>query len=416
MRVGIIGAGIGGACLAHGLRKNGVDVTVFERNAAATVGLPGYGIHINVFGQQAMRDCLPEENWEAFLRASHPIGGEARFYDENLCLLAAQEGVHFKEGHVVEEQRLSISRTELKDVLTCGLSDLVKWEKQFVHYETLQNGRLRVDFADETSEEMDVLVAADGANSKVRKQYLPTLERLDVGVSIIVGRTRLTSSLAASLPAMLIDGSPNSIVPKSTDWMFVSVWRAPVDIQAEAATAEIDSFVVWAYIADTYSYPSNFEDWPPDSQCEEALYRTKTWNPILQTLIKQSDMNSVSLVDLRSMPHLPEWKPSSVTLLGDAIHNMTPMAGVGANTALRDARLLTRILTDAAEGRIDLVQGIAEYEQQMREYANEAVGLSLRNAQNAVDPSKFKRRVFRVVLRIAQIFPPFKRMLFPAGK
>jgi 2-polyprenyl-6-methoxyphenol hydroxylase-like FAD-dependent oxidoreductase len=416
MRVGIIGAGIGGACLAHGLRKEGLDVAVFERNPAATSGLAGYGIHINVFGQEAMKECLPDENWQAFLKAAKPIGGEARFYDENLCLLAAQEVVHIKDGAVVEEHRLSISRTELKDILLEGLGDLVQWDRAFTRYETLQSGKMRIHFGDDSYADVDVLIGADGANSKVRKQYLPKLERLDVGVTIIVGRSRLTPELASSLPPDLIDGSPNSIVPLNTDWMFASVWRAPVDTKADSKTAEIDSFAVWAYIAAADSFPTNLSTLSSESLCDLALSRTLGWNNNLHRLVKQSDMPSVSVVPLKSMPHLPTWESSAVTLLGDSIHNMTPMAGVGANTALRDARLLKQALAFAELCQSDPVHEIKEYEAQMRAYANEAVRLSLRNARNAVDPSKFKRRVFRRVLKIAQAIPPLKRLLFPAGK
>jgi salicylate hydroxylase len=45
-------------------------------------------------------------------------------------------------------------------------------------------------------------------------------------------------------------------------------------------------------------------------------------------------------------------------LLGDAIHNMTPMAGVGANTALRDADLLRRQLIAVACGEQELMPAL----------------------------------------------------------
>ena len=53
-----------------------------------------------------------------------------------------------------------------------------------------------MQFADGKNEQVDVLIGADGANSKLRKQYLPGIERFEVGTDIIVGRTRLTQELA----------------------------------------------------------------------------------------------------------------------------------------------------------------------------------------------------------------------------
>lgn len=71
------------------------------------------------------------------------------------------------------------------------------------------------------------------------------------------------------------------------------------------------------------------------------------------------------------MNTLPEWGPSNVTLLGGTIHNMTPMAGIGANTALRDTGLLRRQLVTALSAEGDLVQAVGEYEAGMRIYANQ---------------------------------------------
>jgi 2-polyprenyl-6-methoxyphenol hydroxylase-like FAD-dependent oxidoreductase len=98
------------------------------------------------------------------------------------------------------------------------------------------------------------------------------------------------------------------------------------------------------------------------------------------------------------MPALDPWQPSPVTLLGDAIHNMTPMAGIGANTALRDADTLRRALLKPGP----LVEQVGHYEQQMRAYANQALALSTRNARNAASSAHIPRLAFRTVLRVAQ--------------
>jgi 2-polyprenyl-6-methoxyphenol hydroxylase-like FAD-dependent oxidoreductase len=66
--------------------------------------------------------------------------------------------------------------------------------------------------------------------------------------------------------------------------------------------------------------------------------------------------------------------PSRVTVLGDAIHAMSPAAGSGANTALQDAAQLCRALTGPADG--DLTAAIGQYEHRMREYGYAAVAAS----------------------------------------
>ncbi|WP_434525246.1 NAD(P)-binding protein [Photorhabdus asymbiotica] len=114
MKVGIIGSGVGGACLAHGLRKNGIKVKVYERSASTLSMPPGYGIYVNTFGQQAMQECLPEANWRAFTKMSKSVGGQIRFYDEHLhLLLATQSDIRQEDGQLTSENRMLINRSDL---------------------------------------------------------------------------------------------------------------------------------------------------------------------------------------------------------------------------------------------------------------------------------------------------------------
>jgi 2-polyprenyl-6-methoxyphenol hydroxylase-like FAD-dependent oxidoreductase len=73
---------------------------------------------------------------------------------------------------------------------------------------------------------------------------------------------------------------------------------------------------------------------------------------------------------------LPPWEKTTVTLIGDAIHTMTPGRGVGANTALRDARLLSRKLTAAGDGQLPVMAAIHDCETQMIRYGFDAVRAS----------------------------------------
>jgi 2-polyprenyl-6-methoxyphenol hydroxylase-like FAD-dependent oxidoreductase len=97
-----------------------------------------------------------------------------------------------------------------------------------------------------------------------------------------------------------------------------------------------------------------------------------------------ADATAAFPITLRSCTRIEPWPTGRVTLLGDAIHPMTPAAGAGANTALRDAARLTQALATAPDVQ-RAVDALADYEAEMITYATDVVDRSLRNAEQMFD-------------------------------
>src|SRR6185312_6277615 len=132
-------------------------------------------------------------------------------------------------------------------------------------------------------------------------------------------------------------------------------------------------YISWGIWAAADKFPQNFKELSGPELLAMTQRLTASWHPHWRQLLEQSDPTSVFPVVIRTSVPLPAWAPSNVTLLGDAIHTMTPGRGVGANTALRDAVLLTRHLVAVRDGRRELLQSIGAYEEKMRRYGYEAV-------------------------------------------
>ena len=68
-------------------------------------------------------------------------------------------------------------------------------------------------------------------------------------------------------------------------------------------------------------------------------------------------------------PEIPIWESSPhVTLLGDAVHLMSPSGGIDAVAALNDAVSLTQIIVEN-NGDIDVVS-VERFERVMRKFAS----------------------------------------------
>ncbi|RMD43793.1 hypothetical protein DV735_g1349, partial [Chaetothyriales sp. CBS 134920] len=100
---------------------------------------------------------------------------------------------------------------------------------------------------------------------------------------------------------------------------------------------------------------------------------TKNWHPRFKPLFDEMNEAEAAFWKITcSRPSgVPEWpNEPRVTVIGDAVHAMTPAGGIGANTAVQDSALLGRLLREAGGYR----EGVtAEYEKGMRVYGTAAV-------------------------------------------
>ena len=108
-----------------------------------------------------------------------------------------------------------------------------------------------------------------------------------------------------------------------------------------------------------------------------ALKITSQWHPSIRSLLKLQDKSLTSGMRVYSAsPEIGTWEPSShITLLGDAIHLMSPSGGVGAVAALNDTVALAQIIAD--EQGVLSVESVGEYKQLMRNFAGACLRRSI---------------------------------------
>ena len=135
------------------------------------------------------------------------------------------------------------------------------------------------------------------------------------------------------------------------------------------------------------------------------------WSHAFRDLVGLTDPTTISCLPIRtSVPHAP-WRTGRITLLGDAIHSMTPYRGIGANVAIKDAARLTRALVSAHCGERDLVEAIHDYETGMLDYGFRAVRNSLKAMHQTVTDSLPALMLSRFTMRAINAMPPVKQIL-----
>ena len=415
----IIGGGLGGLCLAQGLKKAGISVAVYERDRTQADRLQGYRIHIEPRGNRALHACLPPRLFDAYLATSGSGGKGLRFSTERLKELCF---INMKtEPSDPVESSSSVSRITLRQVLLAGLDEVVHFDKTFTHYQETPDGKITAFFEDGTSASGDVLVAADGSSSRVRKQVLPYAQRVETGVLGIMGKLPLTDETRGLLARAQLDAATVILGPKGLG-MFVATHDLGNrrDVQAgsiggnDEATLHLhpgllfdntSDYTFWAFVArqEKFSFQEDPEQMAgPDLQ-EVVLHMVRDWNPSVQQLIRESDPSATICKPLRTSRPIKPWETKRITLVGDAIHSMTPAQGIGGNTALHDASLLCQNLVTAHNGEKSLLQAIHDYEAEMVTYGFAAVRASRRSLDMIVMENPVARAITKALRKLGGV-------------
>ena len=196
-KIAIVGGGPGGLTLARLLQMKGADVTVYERDEHKDARSKGATLDLHhESGLAALTEAGLMEEFKANYR---PGAGYMRIVDR-----AAQ--IRFDDSSEGDTfHRPEIDRGPLNEILFNSLRPgTVVWDQQFtglVH----EGSRIRLEFKNGSAVHSDIVIGADGANSKIRP-YVTDLKPVYSGNMVLEGTVYHSATSCPDMHELLNGG------------------------------------------------------------------------------------------------------------------------------------------------------------------------------------------------------------------
>lgn len=326
MRAIIIGGGIGGLACAIGLRRLGIETTVYERSPR----LQEYGAGISIWAN-AIRALRIIGADTAIQPIAAPISrGEFLRWDGKLFL--GYDAAQFEAKLKLPTTIWMTHRVELVEALAGRLPpEAIRFGHALVSVNA-KPPRPTVTFENGVMDEADFVIGADGINSTVRAK--------------LIG-----------------DGPPR--------YSGYTCWRAVCPFPHERIAA--------GYIAEVWGRGRRFgitrlsgeriywwatENMPANKNVGRDWDYVRrgfaNWASPMPELIEATPPTDVLRNDIVDRPPQRGWSRGRVLLIGDAAHPTTPNLGQGGCMALEDAAVLMRLVS--CGGSLDNAFGRFEHE------------------------------------------------------
>lgn len=345
--IAIVGGGPGGLTLARLLQIKGVDVRVYERDINKDVRIQGGALDLHTESGLAALDKAGLLN--EFKTHYRPGAELTRVVNNQAKIYADQHPVGTAETFGDKNHRPEIDRGPLREIMLNSLKpDTVVWDSHILSIEKLQD-TWKLVFQNGNGVIADIVIGADGANSKIRP-FVTDIKPFWTGIMVIEGSIKDSEKTAPTIHKLLKGGkifafgNEKALIVSSKgdgSFGFGTSFKTKELWDKESGIDFKDNKQMLAWFKQEY----------------------KEWSSIWHELFENENTLFIPRPQY-CMPLNQKWKAqSNIALIGDAAHWMPPFAGEGVNMAMLDALQLSESLTSREFANTQTA--IANYEKQM---------------------------------------------------
>ncbi|MEO5892426.1 MAG: NAD(P)/FAD-dependent oxidoreductase [Ferruginibacter sp.] len=353
-RIAIVGGGPGGLTLARLLQMKGAVVNVFERDLNRDVRVQGATLDLHE--ESGLKALEHAGLMDAFRANFRPGAGKLRIIDKDGTIR-----LDFHEFDSYEESRPEIDRGPLRNILLDSLlPGTVVWDSNFA-FMTKPGEGWELAFKNGAFAHADLVIAADGGNSKIRP-LITSVQPVYAGVTAIEG---IVYNSAKGSPAI------HELLKGGKIFAFGDEKSLMVSSKGDGSFAFYTGFKTDEHWAVNSGINFNNREQVVSFFENEFAGWDERWFGMFENASSHFIPRPQYYISLeQAWTALPD-----LTMLGDAAHLMPPYAGEGVNVAMLDALELSLCLT--GNEFTDTQSAIASYEKQMRKRAAEALAMTL---------------------------------------
>jgi 2-polyprenyl-6-methoxyphenol hydroxylase-like FAD-dependent oxidoreductase len=325
----VVGAGIGGLAVAGALARSGWHVTLLER------------------GDRVRAERTALVLWPNGVRALHALGLGAGL--DAIGTVLPDAGVRRPDGQWLVQPRPTVTdrapvvvhREDLHDALVAGLGDNVEIHTGV----TVSSVHATADDRPAVSDgratfEADLVVAADGVDSTVRRRLAPESTLVSSGCA--AWRAVIPWYRAPRVP----EDRPVGGETLGAGYRFVAASLG----ERGSSGGSTRGGIYWVATAAGASRPE-----PPETQLALLRRWYANWPAPIGDLLAATEPDDLVQQEVRELRPLPRAYGfpaggGGVVLLGDSAHAMPHHLGQGACLAFEDAATLQSVLRDAIPG------------------------------------------------------------------